>query len=55
MPVDILYTAFRYIWFSAAFTNGKVWVGSDNQVHDASPHNCMHDKIIMLKLENFEI
>ena len=25
-----LYTAFRYIWLSAAFANGKGWVGSDN-------------------------
>ena len=50
-----LYTAFRYIWLSAAFANGKVWVSSDNQAHDTPSHNCMHDRMIMLKLENFEI
>ena len=22
------------------FVNGKVWVGSDNQAHDAPSHNC---------------
>ena len=43
------------IWLSAAFANGKVWVGSDNQAHDALSHNCMHDRIIMLKLEKIEI
>ena len=37
MPVDILYTAFRLlVWLSAAFANGKVWVGSDNQTHDTA-------------------
>ena len=40
-----------YIWLSAAFANGKVWVGSDNQAHDAPSHNYVHDRIIMLKLE----
>ena len=49
LPFDI------YQWLSVAFANRKVWVGSDNQVHDAPSHNCMHDGIIMLKLENFEI
>ena len=51
LPVDILYTAFRYMWLSAAFANGKVWVDLDNQVHDASSHNYMHERIILLKLE----
>ena len=45
----------RYIWLSATFANGKVWVGSDNQVHDASSYNCLRDRILMLKPENFEI
>ena len=36
-----LYTAFRLLaWLSAAFANGKVWVGSDNQEHDGPSHNC---------------
>ena len=58
LPVDILYTAFRFTFrymASAAFANGKVWVGLDNQAHDAHSHNYVHDRIIMLKLENFEI
>ena len=55
LPVDILYTAFRYIRLSAAFANGKVWVGSDNQAHDAPSHSYVHDRIIMLKVEIFEI
>ena len=46
-----IYIYYIYIWLSAAFANGKVWVGSDNQVHDAPSHNCMHDRIIMLKLK----
>ena len=45
LPVDILYTAFRYAWLSAAFANEKVWVGSDNQVHDAPSHNCVQDNV----------
>ena len=43
------------IYGSAAFANGKVWVDLDNPAHDASSHNCKHDRIIMLKLQNFEI
>ena len=36
-----LYTAFRLlIWLNVAFVDGKVLVGSDNQAHDAPPHNC---------------
>ena len=47
-----LYTTFRYIWLSAAFSaNGKVWVGSDNQAHDALSHNCMHDNVETGKFE----
>ena len=51
LPLDYGYGSL----VSAAFANGKFWVGSDNQVHDAPSHNCVHDRIIMLKLENFEI
>ena len=58
-PHKMHISASRYlpldIYGSLAFANRKVWVGSDNQVHDAPSHNCMHDGIIMLKLENFEI
>ena len=35
-----------------AFANGKVWVGSNNQAHDAPSHNYVHDNV---ELENFEI
>ena len=56
LPVDILYTAFRYICLSAALiANGKVWVGPDNQAHDAPSHSCKHDRMIILKLKSFEI
>ena len=53
--LQIFYILPLDIWLSAAFANGKVCVGSDNQAYDAPSHNCMHDRIIMLKLENFEI
>ena len=43
------------IWLSAAFTNRKVWVGSDNQAHDAPTHIFMCDSMITLKLGIFEI
>ena len=54
MHMQIFYILPLDIWLSAAFVNGKIWVGSNNQAHDAPSHNYMHDRIIMLKLENFE-
>ena len=48
LPLDYRYGSLQH------FANGKVWVGTDNQAQDA-PSNCVHDRIILLKLENCEI
>ena len=55
LPLDYRYGSLKH------FVNGKVWVGTDNQVHDAPSHNCatlnmhVHVRIIMLKVKNLKI
>ena len=50
LPLDYRYGSLKH------FANGKVWVGTDNQVHDAPSHNCTTlNRCIMLNVENFEI
>ena len=54
LPLDYRYGSLKH------FGNGKVWVSTDNQVHDAplsQLHNTeyVHVRIRMLKVENFEI
>ena len=43
---------FYILWLSAAFANGKVLIGSDNQHLLTIAQQQVHVRIIMLKLEN---